>query len=53
MTLTALEAHFVPFESSGNSFFRGIHGFAAFRTLGVFYWFERHFVCTGKKINVC
>lgn len=48
-TLTALEAHLVPFEASGNSFFRGIHGFAAFGTLGVLYWFERHFVYTGKE----
>lgn len=47
--LTALEAHFVPFEASGDSFFRGVHGLAAFGTLGVFYWFERHFVCAGNR----
>lgn len=43
---TTLEAHLVPFESSGDAFFRGVYGFAAFGTLGVFYWLKRHFVCT-------
>lgn len=40
--LTALEAHFVPFESSGDSLFSRVDWFAAFRALGVICWFERH-----------
>lgn len=47
--LTALEAHFVPLESTGNAFLRGVHGFAAFRALGVFNGLERHFVYSVKK----
>lgn len=50
--LTTLEAHLVPFESSGDAFFRGVYGFAAFGTLGVFYWLKRHFVCTEKQRKI-
>lgn len=47
-SLTALEAHLVPFQAPGNSFLRGVHGFAALGTLGVLYWFERHSVCSER-----
>lgn len=42
MTLTALEAHLVPLQSTGYSLLGCVYGLAAFRTLGVVCWFERH-----------
>lgn len=50
--LTTLEAHLVPFESSGDTFFCSVHGFAAFGTLGVLYWFKRHSVCTERHRKI-
>lgn len=50
--LTTLKAHLVPFESSGDTFFCSVYGFAAFGTLGVLYWFERHFVCTERDRKI-
>lgn len=43
MVLTALEASFVPFVSTGNSFFCGVHRLAALGALWVLSWLERHF----------
>lgn len=40
--LTALEAHFVPFESTGDALLGRVYWFAAFRALGVVCGFERH-----------
>lgn len=42
MVLTALEASFVPFVSTGNSFLGGVHRLAALGALWVFSWLERH-----------
>lgn len=41
--LTALEAHFVPFQSTGNPLFCSINGFATFRAFWMFHGLERHF----------
>jgi hypothetical protein len=40
---TALEARFVPFQSTGNPLFCSINGFATFRALWMFHGLERHF----------
>lgn len=42
IVLTAFEAHFVPFKSTGNTFFSCVYGLAAFGAFGVFNWLERH-----------
>jgi hypothetical protein len=39
---TALEAHFMPFQSTGNPFFRSINGFATFGAFWMLYRLERH-----------
>lgn len=40
---TALEALFVPFQSTGNPLFCSINGFATFRAFWMFHGLERHF----------
>lgn len=40
---TALEARFVPFQSTGNSLFCGVNRFATFRAFWMFHRLERHF----------
>lgn len=42
MVLTAFEASFVPFVSTGNSFLGGVHRLAALGALWVLSWLERH-----------
>lgn len=42
LVLTALEASFVPFVSTGDSFLGGVDRLAALGALGVLSWLERH-----------
>lgn len=41
--LTALEASFVPFQSTGNPLFCSVNRFATFRAFWMFHGLERHF----------
>lgn len=47
--LTALEALFVPFQSTGNPLFCSVNGFATFRAFWMFHRLERHFYTTTEK----
>lgn len=48
--LTALEAHFVPFQSTGNPLFCSVNGFATFRAFWMFHGLERHFYTEKKTL---
>lgn len=47
--LTALEAHFVPFQSTSNPLFRSINGLATFGAFWMFHRLERHFYTVTEK----
>jgi len=51
--LTALEARFVPFQSTGNPLLCSVNGFATFRALWVFHGLERHFYTATKTQDHC
>lgn len=48
--LTALEALFVPFQSTGNPLFCSVNGFATFRAFWMFHGLERHFYTEKEKL---
>lgn len=51
MKLTALEASFVVFVSSSDTFLRSVDGFTALGALWVFCWLERHFSSSNLSLN--